>query len=109
MVNAQSITSWAFLAGVDVEAPLTVGTVVAFGDSITDGSRSTLDANQRWPNELAKRLLARKDHRLAVVDAGIGGNRILHDGLSNLRFGVNAVARFDRDVLEHNRALGTSS
>ena len=100
IANPQTITAWAFLDGVDVEAPLNAGAVVAFGDSITDGSRSTPDTNQRWPNELAKRLLARKDHKLAVVDAGIGGNRILHDGVSNIRFGVNAMARFDRDVLE---------
>jgi lysophospholipase L1-like esterase len=45
-------------------------------------------------------LLARKGNKLSVVDAGIGGNRILHDAQSNIRFGVNAIARFDRDVLE---------
>jgi len=98
--DPQTVTFWAFLAGVDVEAPAKVGTVVAFGDSITDGARSTMDANRRWPNELATRLLARKGRKLAVVDEGIGGNRILHDAQSNIRFGVNAVARFDRDVLE---------
>jgi lysophospholipase L1-like esterase len=96
----QTLTSWVFLGGVDVEAPLKAGTVVAFGDSITDGARSTSDANRRWPNELATRLLARKGAKLGVVDAGIGGNRILHDAQSNIRFGVNAIARFDRDVLE---------
>jgi lysophospholipase L1-like esterase len=100
IATPQTITSWVFLAGVDVNAPSKVGTVVAFGDSITDGARSTLDANRRWPNELAKRLLQRKGRKVGVVDAGIGGNRILHDAQSNIRFGVNALARFDRDVLE---------
>ena len=98
--DPQTITSWVFLAGVDVQAPSKAGAVVAFGDSITDGARSTLDANHRWPNELAKRLSARKSDERSVVDAGIGGNRILHDAQSNIRFGVNALARFDRDVLE---------
>jgi len=95
------ITSWAFLTGVDVLAPQTAFTVVAFGDSITDGARSTVDANRRWPNIFASRLLARRGGaKIGVLDAGIGGNRILHDpSASNARFGVNALARFDRDVL----------
>ena len=75
-------------------------TLVAFGDSITDGAHSTTDANHRWPNFFADRLLARSGHReIGVLDAGIGGNRILHDAVSNVRFGVNGLARFDRDVL----------
>lgn len=98
IADAATITSWAFLTGVDVMAPERAATVVAFGDSITDGARSTVDANKRWPNILANRLQARRK-RLAVVDAGIGGNRILHDAAANMRFGVNALARFDRDVL----------
>jgi lysophospholipase L1-like esterase len=96
----QTMTSWVFLAGVDVESPRTAASLVAFGDSITDGARSTLDTNRRWPNILATRLLARKGGAIAVVDAGIGGNRVLHDALSNIAFGVNALARFDRDALE---------
>jgi lysophospholipase L1-like esterase len=100
IADPQTITAWTFLAGVDVEAPATAGTVVAFGDSITDGARSTPDTNRRWPNVLATRLLARKGRELGVVDAGIGGNRILHDAQSYVAFGVNALARFDRDVLE---------
>jgi lysophospholipase L1-like esterase len=94
------ITSWIFLAGVDVAAPRTAAALVAFGDSITDGARSTPDTNRRWPNILASRLLARKGEEIGVVDAGIGGNRILHDAQSNIAFGVNALARFDRDALE---------
>jgi len=95
-----AITSWVFLTGVDVLAPESAGAVVAFGDSITDGARSTVDTNRRWPNILADRLLARRGAKeVAVLDAGIGGNRILHDPGANVRFGVNALARFDRDVL----------
>jgi lysophospholipase L1-like esterase len=94
-----TIASWVFLTGVEVLAPESTGTVVAFGDSITDGAHSTVDANTRWPDFLAARLLARHGSKLAVVDAGIGGNRILHDASGQIRFGVNALARFDRDVL----------
>jgi lysophospholipase L1-like esterase len=94
-----TITSWIFLTGVDVLAPKSAAAVVAFGDSITDGARSTVDANRRWPDVLADRLEARHGRKIAVLDAGIGGNRILHDATANVRFGVNALARFDRDVL----------
>src|SRR5581483_10361632 len=96
--NATTINSWLFLAGVDVAAPDSAGTIVAFGDSITDGAASTVGANHRWPNILADRLLASRGD-LAVVDAGIGGNRILHDASGRVQFGVNALARFERDVL----------
>ena len=96
--KAASMTSWVFLTGVDVLASDSTSAVVAFGDSITDGARSTVDANHRWPDILAGRLLAR-GRKIGVLDAGIGGNRILHDALTNVRFGVNALARFDRDVL----------
>lgn len=91
------ITSWVFLSGVDVMAGANAETIVAFGDSITDGARSTNDTNHRWPDILAARL---KGHHRGLLNAGIGGNRILHDALpSNIRFGENALARFDRDVL----------
>lgn len=98
LAGTSTITSWVFLMGVDVLAPEAVSAVVAFGDSITDGSRSTVDANHRWPDILAGRLREQRK-KIAVMDAGIGGNRILHDAQSNVRFGVNALARFDRDVL----------
>ena len=94
-----SLQSWVFLTGVDVMAPADAAAIVAFGDSITDGARSTVDANHRWPDILAARLAAGGGRKLGVLDAGIGGNRILHDGVSNIRFGVSALARFDRDVL----------
>jgi lysophospholipase L1-like esterase len=99
MADPTPLTSWIFLTGVDVMAPGDAAAIVAFGDSITDGARSTVDANHRWPDTLAARLQARGGRKLAVVDEGIGGNRILHDPAANIRFGVNALARFDRDVL----------
>ena len=99
--DATKIASWVFLTGVDALAPEPVGAIVAFGDSITDGAHSTVDANARWPNILGDRLLQRgsKKNKLAVLDAGIGGNRVLHDAATNVEFGVNALARFNRDVI----------
>jgi lysophospholipase L1-like esterase len=95
-----TITSWVFLIGVDMVEPQSASTVVAFGDSITDGARSTVDANHRWPDVLANRLLTRRGgSKIGVLNAGIGGNRILHDASGNVRFGINALARFDSDVL----------
>ena len=88
--------SWYFLDGVEVlGARRALGSVVALGDSITDGVGSGTGTNQRWPNDLAGRLNARSGATLAVVDEGIGGNRVLH---SSLCCGVSAVARFERDV-----------
>jgi lysophospholipase L1-like esterase len=89
------IESWPFLKGIDVKADDKAASIVAFGDSITDGAHSTRNANARWPDVLARRLLAdKKTSNLGVLNEGIGGNRILHDG-----YGPNALARFDRDVL----------
>lgn len=91
-------TSWYFVDEVDVLArPQVEGTVVALGDSLTDGKHSTLDANARWPNFLARRLEARRGPLMGVVDAGIAGNRILNN--SELG-GVGAWARLGRDVLD---------
>ena len=97
----QTVTSWAFLTAVDVLAPESTGLVVAYGDSITDGARSTMDANHRWPNILANRLITPKGpNKLAVVDAGIGGNKILTDAQGrNIAYGVNGLARLERDAL----------
>lgn len=84
-----------YLAGIDVLAPEKSAAVVTFGDSITDGARSTNETNHSWPALLAARLAAKKDTaHVAVVNMGIGGNRVLRDGA-----GVSALARFDRDVL----------
>lgn len=100
MESPADLHSWVFLTGVDVLAPQSATSLVAFGDSITDGARSQSDANHRWPDLLAERLRTRRGAtEIGVSNAGIGGNRILHDGLTNMRFGVNALARFDHDVL----------
>jgi lysophospholipase L1-like esterase len=91
--------SWFFIDSVDVSTwDSGPGTLVAFGDSITDGYNSTVGANARWPNDLARRLDSHHD-TLAVADEGISGDRVL---TSDLCCGVNALARFDRDVV--NRA-----
>jgi lysophospholipase L1-like esterase len=84
--------AWYFLDDVDVRAAN--GAVVALGDSITDGYQSTIGANTRWPNDLARRFLAAGQPR-AVVDEGITGNRLLHDSACS---GQSALARFARDV-----------
>jgi lysophospholipase L1-like esterase len=85
---------WFFLCGVDVLAPREAGAVVALGDSLTDGNISTIDAYCRWPDQLARRLVARGGRPLGVINNGLGGNRILHD----MR-GDSGLRRFDRDVL----------
>ena len=91
--------SWFFLSGVEVEAPTRTAAIVVLGDSISDGYCSTVSANRRWPNVLAERLHASQHlSNLAVLDQGISGNRILHNGL-NPSFGPDALGRFDRDVL----------
>jgi lysophospholipase L1-like esterase len=91
----KKVANWFFLKAVDVLAPGATGAVVAFGDSITDGTASTADTNQRWPDLLARRLQADKATAgLGVLNVGIGGNRVLHDGT-----GPSALARFDTDVL----------
>lgn len=88
-----------FLDEVDVEATGQPATLVALGDSITDGYRSQVDANHRWPDRLAERLAARQGATaVGVVNAGVSGNRILHDHPEEL-FGPSALARLDRDVL----------
>jgi lysophospholipase L1-like esterase len=89
--------SWYFASEVDVRSATAAGTIVAFGDSITDGVGSEFGANDRWPNYLARRLDAiLGDRAPGVVDEGIGGNRVLSGSLC---FGQSAVARFERDAL----------
>jgi lysophospholipase L1-like esterase len=74
--------------------------VVAFGDSITDGDGSTVDADANWPSALVRRIGKRKGGvPIALVNAGIAGNRLLADGLNIKALGPSALARFDRDVL----------
>jgi lysophospholipase L1-like esterase len=94
MTVERTAGAWFLIARVEVAASADAGAVVAFGDSITDGARSTADMNSRWPDYLARRLAARKGKAVGVLNAGISGNQVLGDGA-----GVNALARFDRDVL----------
>lgn len=84
-------TKWYFLSGVDVATTRSAGAIVAFGDSITDGARSRTDENGRWPD-----IFASRSRDIGVLNAGISGNRILLDGG---HYGLDALARFDRDVL----------
>jgi lysophospholipase L1-like esterase len=93
------IGCWMFASGVDVRPSRDVrGTVVALGDSITDGDQSSIDADQRYPDHLARRLQAVHGPTLSVSNAGIGGNELLRNRVPEL-FGVSALARLPRDVL----------
>src|SRR5215470_4340262 len=86
---------WYFVCGVDVVATSSTGAIVAVGDSLTDANISTHDGHHSWPSQLARRLVARDGGRpMAVMNQGLGGNRILHD----IR-GESGLRRFDRDVL----------
>ncbi len=83
--------SWFFLSSVEVLAPADAAAIVTFGDSITDGTRSTPNTDSSWPSFLARKVAA---SHIAVLNQGISANRVLRDGI-----GVSALARFDRDVL----------
>ncbi len=99
----QRLASWLAVSALDVLAPRPIGVVVALGDSITDGVGSTPDANQRWTDQLARRLLAEPGPpSLTVVNAGIGGNKITAGTSDEPRAGMgpDAVTRFDADVVE---------
>ena len=86
---------WYFVCGIDVVAPPATGAIVALGDSLTDANIATHDGHHSWPSQLARRLMARPGGRpMAVMNQGLGGNRILHD----MR-GDSGLRRFDRDVL----------
>jgi len=87
--------AWFWLAAVEVTASTQTGAIVCLGDSITDGTASTPDTNNRWPNHLARRLIAQPgNHKMGVLDEGIAGNRILQDIIA-----PNALARLNHDVL----------
>lgn len=93
--DAKTVDHWYQIAGIDVEAGARAAAIVTLGDSITDGNGSTTNRNNRWPDVLADRLQASKATRhIAVLNHGIGGNRLLLDGL-----GPNVLARLDRDVI----------
>lgn len=99
--EATAIPSWPLLTEVQTDGRYaSEGAVVAFGDSITDGAITPMDANHRWPDRLFERLQT-TGIRLAVTNAGIAGNRLLHNsqGVLGPAFGVNGLARFRRDVL----------
>jgi lysophospholipase L1-like esterase len=89
-------TSWYYLSGLDVVAASAVGTVVAFGDSITDGFNTPNGAYGTWPEDLGRRLAG--SHPFGVVNAGIGGNRVLTD-VPNIWQGISAIKRFGHDAL----------
>ncbi len=92
--------SFHFLTAVEVQARKKAGAVVALGESVTDGVGSTPDTNQRWTNVLAERLHGHSSTEdIAVLNAGIGGNRILHDIV-----GPSGLSRIDRDVLVQSGA-----
>ena len=103
MVSAATLTGavmaehWYYIVGLDVMADATTASVVALGDSITDGRGSTTDMNNRWPDQLSKRLQANAAtmNKVGVLNQGIGGNAVLSGGL-----GPTAMARFQRDVLQ---------
>ncbi len=92
------LTQRVFLSEILVDAPANARAVVAFGDSITDGDGSTVDGNDRWPDRLAERFVA-AGAPVAVLNEGISGAKVLSD-----RMGVNALARFDADVLSQPKA-----
>jgi lysophospholipase L1-like esterase len=95
MPSAKKIDHWYILSGVDVQASPGAHSIVALGDSITDGHGTTTNGNDRWTDVLAGRLQAIAGSRnTGVLNQGIGGNHLLIDGL-----GPNALARLDRDVL----------
>jgi lysophospholipase L1-like esterase len=95
LTGATRLASFRYLKSISVSTP-SRGAVLCFGDSITDGAHSTADTNQRWPDDLAKRLAGNPaTATLSVMNVGIGGNRIVRFGT-----GPSAVDRFDHDVLE---------
>jgi lysophospholipase L1-like esterase len=86
---------WYILTGVDTDGTEDSAALVTLGDSITDGRGSITNQNTRWPDNVARTLSSdRKLAHISVLNHGIGGNRILRDGL-----GPNAISRFDRDVI----------
>ncbi len=90
--------NWFVIHRVEVPAPESMGGLVAFGDSITDGTRSTPDRNNRWPDQLVRRMLSQATPiRMGVMNAAIAGNRVLNEGA--FQAGINALARFEHNAL----------
>jgi len=93
--DAKHVDHWYQVSEIDVLAGSSAASIVALGDSITDGHGATTNGNDRWTDILARRLQASPNTRnIGISNQGIGGNHLLTDGL-----GPNALARFDRDVL----------
>jgi lysophospholipase L1-like esterase len=96
-------TSWYFLDALDVQAPADTVVVACFGDSITDGTNSTLNGDDRWPDVLSRRLHAAYGNRVSVINAGIGGNQITgpasYSPSAPVPGGPSALDRLERDVL----------
>jgi lysophospholipase L1-like esterase len=97
------VASWFFLDAADMETDGPARTIVAFGDSIADGSGSTMNGDDRWPDVLSRRLHARFGARCCVANAGIGGNQVVGPASYSVREpfpgGPSALSRLDRDVL----------
>jgi lysophospholipase L1-like esterase len=89
--ESERFEHWYFLSGVEVTGEISIGAITAFGDSITDGHGATTNGNDRWTDVLSSRLVP---HAVAVLNAGISGNRVLLDGS-----GPSGISRFDRDAL----------
>jgi lysophospholipase L1-like esterase len=102
-VFSYSTASWFFLDAVDVMAPAETQVIVGFGDSITDGTASTLNGDDRWPDVLARRLHAAHGGRFVVINAGIGGNQVVGPASyapdKPFPGGPAALQRLERDVL----------
>jgi len=94
LLQPTKLSSWYFFDGVDVAGSQGSFAIVTLGDSITDGAHSTLNANRRWPDVLAGRLIKLPMGKASVLNEGIGGNRVLNEVT-----GPSAISRFDRDVL----------
>jgi len=95
LIDPKHVDHWYQISAIDLQAAPGAATVVALGDSITDGHGATTNGNDRWTDVLAQRLQASSDTRnIGISNQGIGGNHLLTDGL-----GPNALSRFDRDVL----------
>src|SRR5205823_2296756 len=94
---ASTRLQWPFLSEIDTRAANPTGTIVTFGDSITQGLRSTNDTNRRWPDVLARRIVAANaGNERGVANVGISGNRVWTGGTNT---NPSAMARIDRDVL----------
>jgi lysophospholipase L1-like esterase len=97
--HSTTIQSWYFFDGVDVASDSNSYSIVALGDSITDGWDSTPNSNRRWPDVLASRLQADASRKnVGMLNEGIGGNRVLNEG-----YGPSAISRVNRDLLAQSK------